>query len=345
MAYPFIIALLAIAFTALTIYTLRHKAHLIGYVDKPDDRKLHQGIVPKIGGVAMTLVFLIFLTVSEIDEWHGIAYPCASLSLIVVICILDDLYHWGPVKQFLAQLLAVGVAVFTQNLEIQNLGPLFGPQIVMLHPPWSMIFTAIAIVGTINAINMIDGMDGLAGSLSLIFFIFFGLLGFISGHHLVVTISILASAVVLGFLLFNFPGAPFHKTRRIFMGDAGSSFLGFILAWLAIELTSNPASSVILPMSLVWVIALPLIDMSSVMLLRILKTRHAGLPDNLHMHFVLKRLGYEDVKVIRILGLASAAFGILAIAPLYFAIKESDLFYAFLCLNILFFWFTLRLRQ
>jgi UDP-GlcNAc:undecaprenyl-phosphate GlcNAc-1-phosphate transferase len=98
-------------------------------------------------------------------------------------------------------------------------------------------------------------------------------------------------------------------------------------------------------MSLVWVIALPLIDMSSVMLVRMLKRQHTGLPDNLHIHFVLKRLGYKEAQVIGILGLASLAFGILAIAPLYFGIKESDLFYAFLCLNILFFWFTLRLRQ
>jgi UDP-GlcNAc:undecaprenyl-phosphate GlcNAc-1-phosphate transferase len=336
--------LLAIALTTLTIYSLRNKAHLIGYVDKPDKRKLHQGIIPKIGGVCMSLVFLILLIVTEKDQWQTIAYPCLSLTLIVAISILDDLYNLRPLKQFLLQILAVSVVALTQSLEIQNLGALFGTKVMMLHLPWSIMFTVISIVGTINAINMIDGIDGLAGSLSLIFFIFFGLLGFISGHHLVVTISILASAVVLGFLLFNFPCAPFHRTRRIFMGDTGSSFLGFILAWLAIELASNPASSTILPMSLVWIIALPLIDMSSVMLTRILKIRHVGLPDNLHIHFVLKRLGYENVKVIQVLGLVSIAFGLFAMASLYFNLKESDLFYAFISLNILFFWFTTRLR-
>jgi UDP-GlcNAc:undecaprenyl-phosphate GlcNAc-1-phosphate transferase len=345
MTNPFIFAFLAIAFTALTTYTLRHKAHLIAYVDQPDERKLHQGIVPKIGGVAMASVFLVLLTVSEKDQWHIIAYPCLSLTLIVAISILDDLYTFGPLKQFLVQILAVSVVAFTQTLEIQNLGALFGTNVVMLHLPWSIIFTVIAIVGTMNAINMIDGIDGLAGSLSLIFFIFFGLLGAWFDHPLVLTISVLGSAVVIGFLLFNFPGAPFHARKRTFMGGAGSSFLGFILAWLAIELANHTPSITMLPMSLVWIIALPLVDMSAVMLTRILKSKHTGLSDNLHIHFVLKHLGYEDVKVIQVLGLVSIAFGLFAVASLYFGIKESDLFYAFISLNILFFWVTLRFRK
>lgn len=344
MIYP-LIFMLATALTALTIFSLRNKARLIGYVDKPDKRKLHQGIIPKIGGVGMSLVFLIFLIATEKDQWHTIAYPCLSLTLIVAIGILDDLYTFGPLKQFLLQILAVSVVAFTQTLEIQNLGALFGTKVVMLHLPWNIMFTVISIAGTMNAINMMDGMDGLAGSLSLIFFIFFGLLGVWYDHHLVLTISVLGCAVLIGFLLFNFPGAPFHDSKRTFMGGAGSSFLGFIVAWLAIELANHTPSITMLPMSLVWIIALPLVDMSCVMLTRILKSKHTGLPDNLHVHFVLKRGGYEDAKVIQVLGLASIVFGLFALASLYFNLKESDLFYAFISLNVLFFWITLRFRR
>lgn len=327
------------------VYGLFRIAVPFGYVDKPDGRKLHKKITPRVGGLGMALVFLLLLAVSEWQQFGSIFMPYVALIFVVLAGVLDDLFQWGPTKKFIAQAIFVGLAVLTHQLEIKDLGPLLGQDSLILYSFWPVIFTTVCVVGTINAINMIDGLDGLAGLLVIVYLVFFGWMGALSDNHFVVHASILTGLAVSGFLLFNFPGAPLARKWKTFMGDAGSSLLGFILAWIAISLASAPGPHTPPPMILVWVIALPLMDMSSVMLMRSIKKRNTTLPDNLHIHFTLKSRGLSDQQILLVLGLTSVATGFFALTSIHLGIKESYLFYLFLVTNGLFFLGTRSLRK
>ncbi|HET6196643.1 MAG TPA: MraY family glycosyltransferase, partial [Acetobacteraceae bacterium] len=200
-------------------------------MDRPDPRKVHTQDTPKGGGVGVVVAFLVGIAVLyRFAEFARLADPYfvgvieASLA-IAVVAFLDDMYDWKfTVKlaaQIMAAVVAVGSGIYIADYHVPYVGPLF---IGWLAPPVTILWLLFAT----NAMNFIDGLNGLAGGVALIASGFLAAIAATHGGWFAYFAALLLAAGLAGFLPFNFPRA------RIFMGDVGSQFCGFVLAILAV---------------------------------------------------------------------------------------------------------------
>ncbi len=294
-------------FAALIMVPFLHRWALdTGAVDTPDDRKVHQAAVPRIGGIAISLAFLfsilVFVDISR--EMRGIA---AGGLILFFTGLVDDLYGLSPKRKFFGEIFGCLIATTISHLHVHRLGDLFGAGPIEL-PVWVAIpFTIVAVVGVINAINLVDGLDGLAGGVSVIALAAFSFLSYQAGNFQVLVLCAGLLGGVLGFLKYNFFPA------RIFMGDAGSLVVGFVLAFIAIYLTQVPGSR-LSPMVPLVVLGLPIIDTLRVMVKRLLRRASPFAPDMTHVHHRILDLGLQHrFTVIVIYGLSVfwAAFAVI----------------------------------
>lgn len=254
-------------------------------VDLPDQRKLHDNAVPRLGGIAIFLSFLfaalIFTPVG--GPFRGLV---AGALVIFAIGIADDLNGLSPRVKVVGQLFAILVTILVGKLWLHSLGDLFGGGPVLLSPWLGIPFTVLAVIGVTNAINLIDGLDGLAGGVSLLALVAFILLAASDGNATAAMLCAALAGGVLGFLKYNFYPA------RVFMGDAGSLTVGFLIAFLAVMITQRPGS-VVEPMLPVLILALPIFDTLWVMGRRLLRGREVFAPDRTHLHHQLLNLGFQ----------------------------------------------------
>jgi UDP-GlcNAc:undecaprenyl-phosphate GlcNAc-1-phosphate transferase len=288
--YSFTVALfLTIALIPLLI-RVSGKLQLL---DTPgEDRKMHDHVVPRSGGLAIVLgVFLPLLFLLPMDnQFWGLTL---GAFIIVVFGYLDDRYELSYQWKFLGQIAAV-IAVMLGGISFDLL-PMFGlePAPKWIGLPLSFFF----LLGAINAVNLSDGLDGLAAGTSLLSLALIAVLSLLSGIESIALVALTVIGGLLGFLRYNtFPA-------RIFMGDTGSQFLGFMLACLAIMVTQSPQSAVSVTLPLL-IIGLPILDTISVMVIRIKRKRSPFSPDKNHLHHQLMSLNlrhYEAVAVIYII--------------------------------------------
>jgi UDP-GlcNAc:undecaprenyl-phosphate/decaprenyl-phosphate GlcNAc-1-phosphate transferase len=290
--------------TVLFMFALRPVARGIGLIDRPGGRKMHVGEVPVIGGLAM-MAGLVVGSLYSYESVRGFPFFVAALLVLVLIGALDDRYDLPPSIRILAQLCAALLMVGGADVYALDLGFLMlGGQNVL---EWlSVPLTILIVVTSINAFNMFDGSDGVAGIQGIIALLFLGSACLISGQvsHLPMMVALLGC--ILGFLIFNWPS---KRTRsvRAFMGDAGSTMLGFSLAWMSIELSQPPVRA-ISPVVVLWIFALPIYDLFSSMLRRIQQGRSPFHGDSEHLHHVLRRFGFSSRKVAQIVLIAAALF-------------------------------------
>jgi UDP-GlcNAc:undecaprenyl-phosphate GlcNAc-1-phosphate transferase len=226
-----IIGAMAVALLVSTVFlvSLRPVAIALGLVDRPGGRKNHEGNVPIIGGVAMFAgMFAGLLLV------NSPSYPLVPLfvaaALILVVGVLDDRLMLPASVRLSAQTAAVLIMVYGAQLPLTGIGDPFGNgEIVMGR--LTMAFTLLVTLTMINAYNLVDGVDGLAGSLALVALLAIAAAAGIG--HPGAAMALTASAAIIGFLIFNFPTLWNRKTRT-FMGDAGSTLLGFTIVWIAL---------------------------------------------------------------------------------------------------------------
>lgn len=272
-------------------------------VDVPGGRKLHPTPIPKGGGIAMAIGVLLPPLLWAIPDQFvkGVLLGGA----VVFVCgFVDDLKPMGFKVKFAAQLAGALIAVLYGGLEIRDLGLLL-PQGVLLPAAIAVPLTLLFIVGVTNAINLSDGLDGLAGGISLLSFCCMGYLAFLIDNASVTLLSVAAAGAIFGFLRFNtYPAV-------LFMGDAGSNFLGFLAACLALGLTQG--TSPLSPLLPLLILGFPILDTLAVMVERIAAGQSPFHADNRHFHYRLLRLGLyatESVMVIYILqaSLVTASF-------------------------------------
>lgn len=273
-------------FTSLLMVPFLHRwAVANGAVDLPDQRKVHRKAVPRIGGVAICVAWLFTLVVCVNLSWQ-IRGVMAGALIVFVTGLIDDLYGLSAKRKFLGEVIACMVTITVGRVCIHHFGDLFGFGPVIL-PIWVAIpFTIFAVVGAVNAINLMDGLDGLAGGISTIALVSFLVLGYHTGNYPVVCLCAALLGAVLGFLKYNlFPA-------RIFMGDAGSLTLGFIIAMLAVLLIQSPESG-INPAVPLLVLALPIADTVRVIGRRLLNGKSPFKPDMSHVHHKFLDLGFK----------------------------------------------------
>jgi len=193
-------------------------ARRVGLMDQPGGRKMHSNPKPLVGGLGMAIVLLI--TCLLFVPLPGLRGYWAGMALLVLIGFLDDFKELSHQWKFVAQFVAVVCMVFYSDMLLKGFGNLLGLGEIrfgILAVP----VTIFCVVGVINAINMIDGLDGLAGGVSLVAFAAFAWLFYWIGNPGFMLVNIALAGTVAGFLIFNWQPA------RLFMGDAGSLFLGW----------------------------------------------------------------------------------------------------------------------
>lgn len=291
-------ALIAGIVCIVLLLALRPLAKSHNLVDKPGGRKRHVGHVPIIGGVCMYGAFTIGALFS-LPTMTTIALTVGS-GLLVFVGLIDDRYDLPASVRFGAQVAAVLLMFFGGAVTVETLGaPFFFGE--MYVGGASLVITVLLSIAVINAFNMTDGMDGLAGSFSLLALVGLFVAGFGTD---VATIALIGAAVVTGFLTFNFP-LKINRTIRTFMGDAGSTFLGFLIAWLCISV-SQPPSATLSPVAVLGLVAMPLYDLTSCFFRRILAGRSPFSADRNHFHHVLLEAGLKRRPVLAILLISGA---------------------------------------
>jgi UDP-GlcNAc:undecaprenyl-phosphate/decaprenyl-phosphate GlcNAc-1-phosphate transferase len=274
----------------------------IGAIDKPDERKVHKKIMPRMGGLAIIISFifgcLVFIP-NSIQIWPILL----GVIIIAFTGLLDDMYSLSPRMKLLGQILAATVAVLG-GVQIEFITT---PSGEIINFGWfSIPLTIIWIVAIINAINLIDGLDGLAAGVTSIATITISILALTLGHPLTFFMGIILLGSTLGFLVFNFYPA------KIFMGDTGSLFLGYMISVLSVMgLTKSAAIfSLVLP---IIILAVPIMDTTFAIIRRIVQKKPLSAPDKFHLHHCLIRLGFSHKQSVLLIYLLSAIFSLAAI--------------------------------
>ncbi len=274
---------------------LRPVAIRVGLVDRPAGRKKHQGNIPLIGGAAMFAGLVLGLALLDLQASIFGSLVTASL-LLVLVGMFDDRFDLTASIRISIQSVVILIMIFGAELAIADIGDLFGYGVISTGP-LNLAVTLLVALTVMNAYNLIDGADGLAGSLAVITLVAVAL---VAGQgHLFAGIALTAAAIIAGFLLFNFPGA-WNGQRRSFMGDAGSTLLGFTIVWVTLGVCQG-SESVISPIHCLWFAALPIIDCLTCVAGRLRKGKSPFVASRDHSHHVLKRGGLDARQVLGIL--------------------------------------------
>lgn len=321
---PQLAPLVALIATILLIVLLRPVAIHAGLVDVPNDRKSHRAPTPLVGGLAifggMVAGFLLSMG-GPAPVAYGEVYSFFGAGLLLVIVgVADDFFDLPPAVKFVAQILAALVMIFGAGVVLTDVGAMTPGGDLLQLGILTVPFTVFATLGVINALNMCDGLDGLSGSLALT-----SLSGLIVaasawGSPADATFLLILGAAIIGFLLFN-RRLLGRKHASIFMGDAGSMFLGFTLVWFAISL-SQGESRALRPSAALWFLMVPIFDAVSMMLRRIRKGRSPFAADREHLHDIFLLAGFTVNETVgMIVGLASLGVFV-GLASIYLRIPE-----------------------
>jgi|GEM_PF-621590 len=273
----------------LAIVGLRPVAVAVDLVDKPGGRKTHHGEIPIVGGIAMFLGLSVGLGLVPGDPLRSETF-IAACALLVVTGLLDDRFELSPWLRLPAQAAAT-LMVVTQLFAGTGFGlgnPLgFGN--IEFHGLAAFVVILFFVVGAINAFNMLDGMDGLAGAVSLVALSGISVLAFGGGQPFTLQVSLTLAGAVGAFLLFNLP---IRRNRgvRCFMGDAGSTLIGFILALLCMRLTQGQ-TRILAPVSVLWLVALPVFELLWTIIRRVSRRQSPFRADREHFHHLLVDAG------------------------------------------------------
>ncbi|MFC4409581.1 glycosyltransferase family 4 protein [Chungangia koreensis] len=295
---------LVVAFVASIVLTpiVKRFAVRIGAVDKPNYRKVHAKIMPRLGGLAIFLAFMIGFLVMRPQDDAAWAIIVGAL-IIVATGILDDLFEITAKAKLTGQLAAALIVVFWGGLEIPFINLPFGGELAFgfLNIPLTILW----IVGITNAINLIDGLDGLAAGVSTIALITLSGMAIIKGDTFVIVTASILAASTIGFLFYNFHPA------KIFMGDTGALFLGFMISVLALSGFKNVTFiSLVIPIIMLGV---PVSDTFFAIVRRIREKQPLSAPDKSHLHHCLLRAGFSHRQTVLIIYGIAALFGIAAI--------------------------------
>jgi UDP-GlcNAc:undecaprenyl-phosphate GlcNAc-1-phosphate transferase len=320
----FFLPLIATIILILAIFPYAIK---FGFIDHPSARKKHDKPTPPIGGLAIFLGTLLTLSIYDIQMPHQGAFILA-LTLLVVVGAIDDYRELNVKLRLAAQICAGLIMTEFADIKINDMGDLLGYGTLHLGH-YSTALTVFAVVGGINAFNMIDGIDGLSSSSSLISIGLVALLAFAFNNPLLLNLSIIFMGAIIAFLLFNL--RIFGRSKGlIFLGDSGSTLLGFTICWLIIQGSQHP-NPIMTPTLVLWVIALPLYDSICIMMRRIHKGKSPFAPDREHLHHVLPMKGFSINETLLII-LASSLLlaGTAIVSSVIFKVADNILFFAFL---------------
>lgn len=302
-----LIVLTTFIFTAIFIPIVKKIAEFVGAMDIPNERKVHKQPMPRLGGLGMYGGFLLGYMLFGQHSVQMNAILIGSF-IILVTGIIDDIKPVPAKWKFLAQIVGASVIPLYGGIVLQDISA-FG--LYLNFGIFAVPVTILFIVAIINCINLIDGLDGLSAGITSIYFLTVGIIGLLlnNSNGLDITLTFIMLGSTLGYLLHNFPPA------KIFMGDSGSMFLGYIIAVIALLGFKNiTLTSVVVPMFL---LAIPIMDTLFAIIRRIVNHKPIGQPDKNHLHHQLLKLNLSKRKTVLLIYLIDLLF---ATASIIYAI-------------------------
>ena len=319
-AIPFLFVLAIIPF-------IKKVAAHIGAIDIPDARKVHNKPMPRLGGLGIYMGFLLgYILFGEMSlKMNSILI---GSFIIIVTGIIDDVKPIPAKVKFLFQTLAACVVAFYGDILLRDLSA-FGFYIefgIFSYP-----ITIIFIVSIINCINLIDGLDGLAAGLASIYFMTIGIVivGWLHTFSLDATITFIMLGATLGFLFHNFHPA------KIFMGDSGSMFLGYIIAVIALLGFKNVTLTTLL--APICLLAIPIMDTLFAILRRIINKKPIDEPDRQHLHHQLLDLNLSHRDTVLVIYLIDIMFAVAMLVYMLYDNTIGIIMYAILFIVVLVF--------
>ena len=307
------------------IFLVKPLAVKAGLVDLPTKRKQHNGAVPLVGGVAIYIAILLS-SIIFVESSLTFNFYLISSGFLLLMGVLDDRFDLSVKVRLLVQIGIACLMIFGAGFYLDNLGNIFGYGSVHLGY-FGVFVTIVAIIGAINAFNMIDGIDGLAGVLSLIAFLSLaGLFAVVNSNWYV--LPVLFVAATLAFLMFNLRW-PFRLVNKIFMGDAGSMLIGFTIVCLLVIGTDDSVQA-IKPVTALYLIAIPLMDMVAIMYRRIKKGSSPFKADREHLHHIFERAGYSRKRALVYISLSALVIALLGCIMQFLYVPEWIMFIIFI---------------
>jgi UDP-GlcNAc:undecaprenyl-phosphate GlcNAc-1-phosphate transferase len=305
----------SIFFSFVLTWLVRNLAMGRGWVSRPiEERHLHAKPLPRLGGIAIFLAFLLSVAVAFLANLYSpsldLGAPIRTLltilipaTMVFLLGLYDDMYTVGPYSKFAVEGVAAAM-LFVGGLRILDLPVLFGPR----QFSWiiGLPLTILWVIGITNAFNLIDGLDGLAAGSALFSTLVVFAVAVFSHSSLVSLLTIALAGAIIGFLRFNFNPA------TIFLGDCGSLLIGFVLSALALQ--GAQKSPTILAVAIPVVsFGLPILETILSVLRRLISGRPVFTADREHIHHKLLERGLSHRQVVVVLYAVSAIFALLSL--------------------------------
>ncbi|MFC0180453.1 UDP-N-acetylglucosamine--undecaprenyl-phosphate N-acetylglucosaminephosphotransferase [Thorsellia kenyensis] len=309
-------------FSLAFLFLARKVAKKIGLVDKPNFRKKHLGVIPLVGGISIyaSLVYLFF--VSEFfRQIPDIRIYLLLAGLLVLVGAIDDRFDISVKLRATVQAFVAVCMIYFAGLSLMTFGSLLGSFEVKLGFI-GYLLTLFAVWGAINAFNMVDGIDGLLGGLSCVTFAALALVFSLAPGNPHYTLWALAMIVAtIPYILLNL--GLLGRKFKVFMGDAGSTLIGFTAIWMLL-VASQPFANIepaqccqlktfISPVTALWFIAIPLMDMIAIMYRRIKKGLSPFSADRQHIHHLMLRAGFSSRQAFVLITLSAALLAVIGI--------------------------------
>lgn len=307
MLKDFIMAFIALILSLLLVPGVAKLAIRIGAVDKPNARKVHTKIMPRMGGLAIYVSFFVvlFLSQSMTQQLFGLFL---GGTVLVIVGIIDDMKDIPAKVKLCGQIVAACIVV-AFGVRVDFMTNIFHGDTFFLSV-FSIPVTIIWIVSIINAVNLIDGLDGLAAGISIIAATTMAIVGYASGQTAMASMAMILIGATLGFLRYNFHPA------KIFMGDTGSMFLGYNLAVFAVlgVAKSFTLLSLVTP---ILVLAIPILDTLFAIIRRKMNHKPIFKPDKHHLHHCLLNYGFSHRDTVLIIYAVSAILALCGLIMTY----------------------------
>ena len=299
-------------FTTVFLFFARKVAKRVGLVDKPNFRKRHQGLIPLVGGISVYAGICFTFGIANYYIPHAALY-LACAGVLVFVGVMDDRFDISVKIRALIQALIAIVMMTVGKLYLSSLGYIFGTWEMVLGP-FGYLLTLFAIWAAINAFNMVDGIDGLLGGLSCVSFAAIGIILWFDGQISLAMWCFAMIAAILPYILLNL--GVLGRRYKVFMGDAGSTFIGFTLIWILLETTQGKTHP-ISPVTALWIIAIPLMDMVAIMYRRLRKGMSPFSADRQHIHHLIMRAGFTSRQAFVLITFAAAVLASIGVAAEY----------------------------
>ncbi len=303
------IVILVMVFTAALFPIVKWICYHVGALDYPNERKVHKKPMPVMGGLMIYLGFLFGYMLFAPQNTQMLAILIASF-IVIITGILDVIKPLRAREKLVGQLVAACIIVFYGKILLNDISAFgFYFDFGWLAYPLTIIF----IVALMNCINFIDGLDGLAAGISTIFFATIGVLAFILHNigSLEITIAFIMIGACLGFLIFNF------NPSKIFMGEIGSMFLGFMIAVVCLlGFKGVTLTSLVVPMI---ILAIPILDTLFAILRRIIHHKPIYEADKQHLHHQLLNKKFSQRTTVLIIYAVSILF---SLASIFYVLKD-----------------------